>query len=78
MHRLVVAKSTRKIKKQTKQMEEPATYHDIRDMFKAGRQGKGNNTKTAIEIDALYFINIHIFFTRRIFIRKWASKTLKL
>ena len=43
---------SRKIKKRTKQMEEPARY-DIKDMFKTGRQGKGNNAdnKAVIEID---------------------------
>lgn len=37
-------------------MEEPARYCDMRDMFKAGQQEKGNNTdnKTVIEIDQLH------------------------
>ena len=43
----------RKIKNQIKEMEEPARYCDMRDIFKAGQQEKGNNTdnKTVIEID---------------------------
>ena len=42
----------RRIKKRTKQVEELARYHDIREMFKAVRQGKGNKTdKAVIEMD---------------------------
>ena len=76
MQRLVEAESTRKIKKQTKQMEELATY-DIRDMFKAGQQEKGNNTKTAIEIDALYLITYTHFFYEKNFYKKMSLKNLK-
>ena len=37
-------------------MEKPARYCDMRDMFKAGQQEKGNNTdnKTVMEIDQLH------------------------
>ena len=76
MQRLAEAESTRKIKKQTKQMEELATY-DIRDMFKAGQQEKGNNTKTAIEIDALYLITYTHFFYEKNFYKKMSLKNLK-
>ena len=43
----------RKAKKRTKEIEERVRYHDIKDMFKAGRQGEGDNTdsKENIEID---------------------------
>ena len=37
-------------------MKKPARYCDMRDMFKAGQQEKGNNTdnKTVMEIDQLH------------------------
>ena len=57
-------------------MEELATY-DIRDMFKAGQQEKGNNTKTAIEIDALYLITYTHFFYEKNFYKKMSLKNLK-
>ena len=42
-----------KIKNQIKEMEKPARYCDMRGMFKAGQQEKGNNTdnKIVMEID---------------------------
>lgn len=59
-----------KVKKQIKQIEEPAKHHDIRDIFKAGCQGKGNNTdtKAVIEIDQTHYIlqDITIFPTKKI------------